>query len=245
MVDRRPRVWIVEDVAYERASVRELLLSGYPGARFLEAGTVGQSQGLIDALLDGVIEAPDLIVLDIRLPEEAGVSPLGEEGGILVHRNLRSTPELATVHVLVRTAFVEDFPQAQRDSDTVILSKSAPVETLLASVHSLLAASGLPPLGPVVISEAGDPTLRASWFSRRVLFAGGAVAAFGAWAASVLQVTSSCNQRTNAAILLLVTALAIGFVLTLDMAPKARGVAALAVGVLAVVFVIVLPAAVC
>ena len=81
-------ILIVEDNEKNLKLVRDLLQ--FKGYRTLEAGTAGEGIGLATA------NNPDLILMDIQLPDMDGVTALGR---------LRAEPSTAATRVVALTAF--------------------------------------------------------------------------------------------------------------------------------------------
>jgi two-component system cell cycle response regulator DivK len=81
-------ILVVEDNYKNRKLVRDLLQ--YAGYRMLEAETAAQGLALAEA------HAPQLILLDVQLPDSDGVTAL---------RRLKADPHTASITVVALTAF--------------------------------------------------------------------------------------------------------------------------------------------
>ena len=114
-------VLVVEDDPSVRGLLDTMLSSEGYGVRTAGDGTAG--------LVMAALQRPDLIIVDVMMPDL---------GGIRVIEELRGTPDLADVPVVVVTGKVEALPglRVQVGEDNVFLKPFA-VEVLLARVAEL------------------------------------------------------------------------------------------------------------
>ncbi len=121
------RLLLVEDNALLLRLYRELLEES--GHQVRATGCVAEALGALD------IEAPEILVMDLRLPEL--------EDGL---RLLRAVPESAT-RVIVISGWTADLAECpERSRVDCILAKPVRLENLLASVRECAAGRGPAPL---------------------------------------------------------------------------------------------------
>lgn len=127
----RPRLLVVDDDATQRAElVRILVKGGY---------TVGQAADANDAMRKVLAEPPDLVVLDLRLPDATGVELAGA---------IRSVAGTTRMPLVVVTGYSDDAAalDPERFGAECVLTKPVSAEQLRATVGHCISkgAQGVP-----------------------------------------------------------------------------------------------------
>lgn len=86
LVEDDPAIRAICQVTFERARLGPL-----PGVRYVDARDLVEARALID------LESPDLIVVDVRLPDGNGLDLI---------RELRGSPDYSAVKVIIASASV-------------------------------------------------------------------------------------------------------------------------------------------
>lgn len=113
-------ILVVDDEPIIRRLIRSALED--QGHQILEA-----SDGVLGLKLAG-LEQPDLVLLDIALPQMSGLE---------VNRRLQSNPETATIPVLYLTGLIPDAPGAGT-SESAYIAKPFSPQSLVERIDSLL-----------------------------------------------------------------------------------------------------------
>lgn len=119
-----PCFLLVDDHALFRMGLALMLPQGWPDARVIQAASWGEAWLILHK------ETPDLIMLDVRLPDGHGVADLAA-----IRRHAPGTP------VLLMSAEVEmaEVAHARREGAVGFLPKSAAAADVLAAVRDALA----------------------------------------------------------------------------------------------------------
>jgi DNA-binding NarL/FixJ family response regulator len=130
------RVLVADDQAMVRAGFR-MLLTGEPGIEVVAEAIDGA-----EAVAKAALHAPDLILMDIRMPELDGLEA--------TRRILAARPQ---ARVLILTTFdVDEYVyEALRSGASGFLLKDEPPEQLIAAVRTVAAGDGL--LSPAVTTR--------------------------------------------------------------------------------------------
>ncbi len=120
----------------DEPDIRDYLIAVLEDHDYIPYG-VGEGESILEAVIK---HRPDLIILDIMMPERSGIS---------VYRELRTTPEIAHIPIAlltgvssdtlyVRTGVLQSLEKESIPPPDRFIDKPVNIPTLLSSIKSLL-----------------------------------------------------------------------------------------------------------
>lgn len=197
------RIWLIDDELSHRRMAEVILKRGYPKAVTEGFSDFGAAWSAVEAVGVGGRPAPDLVVLDLLLGlgDHSAVIESPLNAGRRVYDSIRSKSQMAETAVIIRTANPDLFGAlANSDSWCRLVTKGSSPTSFLAVASSLLRSKNFPEARALQEVEGELLPSDGLGFSVATRLMATA-AASSAWAATILQVTSSSDERVNSVLI--------------------------------------------